>query len=122
MFRAFAIAAIIWLVLLAAQGLPDELLRAENVVRILVIGIGGTLIPFSLYVWGIRHVRVERGIIVATLEPPFAAMIAWVWLGQALAPLQVVGGILVIAAVTTLQLLRVHRDRTTPDVEAAPVG
>jgi drug/metabolite transporter (DMT)-like permease len=43
---------------------------------------------------------------VATLEPVIAALVAWAWLGQDLAPVQIGGGLLVVAAAVSLQLRR----------------
>jgi drug/metabolite transporter (DMT)-like permease len=47
-------------------------------------------------------VAAERASIAATLEPVLAATVAWVWLGQALGPAQIVGGALVLGAVLSL--------------------
>ena len=70
------------------------------------MGLGGTLAPFLLFVWAVGHVRAARAAIAATLEPVLAAIVAWSWLGQALSLQQVAGGVLVIAAVTRLQMSR----------------
>jgi drug/metabolite transporter (DMT)-like permease len=37
--------------------------------------------------------------IAATVEPPAAAAFAWIFLGQHLSPIQIVGGLLVIGGV-----------------------
>lgn len=103
MFRAFGVAAAIWLVFQAPQGLPAQLLEPANLLRVAYVGLAGTLAPFLLYVWGVERVRAERAVIAATLEPPAAALVAWMWLGQALGATQIVGGILVLAAVLLLQ-------------------
>ena len=119
MFRAFLVAAIFWnLIMIPSGEWSTAPYRLENLVSILFVGILGTLIPFSLYVWGIRHVRPERAVIAATLEPPFAALVAWLWLGQRLSAMQLAGGILVIAAVVALQLFRTGRG---PRPQSAPI-
>ena len=106
MFRGFVVAAVLWAAYQAPRGVPDELLERSNVPQILFVGIAGTLLAFLLYGWGIRHVRAERASITATLEPVIAAVVAWVWLGQTLSPIQLAGGLLVVAAVVSLQLRR----------------
>ena len=106
MFRGFVVAAVIWTLYQAPRGFPDELLERSNVPEVLFVGIAGTLLPFLLYAWGIRHVLAERASIAATLEPVIAAVVAWAWLGQNLAPVQVAGGLLVVAAVVALQVGR----------------
>jgi DME family drug/metabolite transporter len=70
------------------------------------VGIGGTLAPFLLFLWGVQRVRAERAAIGATIEPVVAAAVAWIWLGQSLSVLQLLGGALVIVAVSSLQLGR----------------
>lgn len=104
MFRGFAVAAGLWVAYQAPRGLPGELLERSNLPEVLYVGLAGTLLPFLLFTWGLQHVRAERGSIAATLEPVVAAVVAWVWLGQALSGTAVAGGLLVVAAVVSLQL------------------
>lgn len=82
---------------------------------ILYIAILGTIVPFGLYFDGISLIRSTRASITATLEPISAAVVAYLFLGEALAPLQVLGGALVIVAVIILQLRREY-DCGTPDL------
>lgn len=106
MFRGFAVAAAGWVAFQLVRGVPSRLLEAANVPAVLYVGIAGTLLPFLLYAWGVRRVRAERAAIAATLEPVVAAVVAWGWLGQRLGAAQVAGGLLVVAAVVSLQLRR----------------
>jgi DME family drug/metabolite transporter len=48
-------------------------------------------------------VQAQRAAIVATLEPVVAAILAWLWFGQTLTLLQILGAVLIVGAVTTLQ-------------------
>ena len=114
MFRCFAVASVVWLAYQVPRGAPEELVARSNLPEVLYVGLAGTLAPFLLYAWGIGRVRAERAAIAATLEPVLAAMVAWVWLGQRLSPLQIVGGALVLAAVASLQPAR-RRPLATPD-------
>jgi drug/metabolite transporter (DMT)-like permease len=43
-------------------------------------------------------------VIAATLETFIAGMIAWFWFGQVLSPMQIGGGLLIIVAITWMQL------------------
>jgi drug/metabolite transporter, DME family len=106
MFRAFAIAGLFWIVVQIPQGWPNALVASDNVALVAYVGIFGTLVPFLLYVWGIQRVAAARASIAATLEPPFAAVVAWLWLGQSLSALQVLGGVLILGAVISLQTRR----------------
>ena len=76
----------------------------------------GTLLPFICMVAALRHLPAPRAGVVATLEPVLAAIFAWVIHGEALAAVQIAGGMAVVAAVAWVQSRR-------PDLEAelAPV-
>ena len=103
MFRAFTIAGSLWLCWQIFNGFPHELLDLANLPRVLMVGLGATLAPFLLYLWGVERVKAERAAIAATLEPVLGAVVAWILLDQSLAALQIAGGMLVIAAVILIQ-------------------
>jgi drug/metabolite transporter, DME family len=103
MFRAFFVASMFWIAFQSFQGWPSSLVDPDNVVRVLFVGLAGTFAPFFLYVWGLKHVRSERAVIAASLEPVAAALIAWVWFGETLSGIQIAGGVLVLAAVALLR-------------------
>ena len=120
MFRGFVVSSLFWVTVQLAieisqglnHGTATKLFQLQTVPGIfpgiLFVGIGGTLVPFCLLCWGIQQVKAERGAIGATLEPVLAAILAWLVLGQALTPAQILGSILVLGAVTSLQLRQVH--------------
>lgn len=70
---------------------------------ILFIATGGTIIPFGFYFEGIHRIRATHASITATLEPISAGVIAAVFLSETMAPLQILGGLLVIASIILLQ-------------------
>jgi drug/metabolite transporter, DME family len=104
LLRTYAIASLFWLAYQFTQGLPITLLTAEHVTNVLIVGTVGNLLPYLLFLWSMQRVPAERAAIVATLEPLVAAILAWLWFGQTLTPLQIIGGALIIVAVTALQL------------------
>lgn len=70
---------------------------------ILGISILGTILPYGLFYEGIKIIRSTRASITATLEPIIAGIISFIFLGEILEPLQLLGGAVVIAAVIVLQ-------------------
>lgn len=64
----------------------------------------GTVVPFLLVIGALRHVPATRAGIMGTLEPVFAGVIAYWWLGESLAPVQVVGAVVVLVGVAMAQL------------------
>lgn len=79
----------------------------------LYISVMGTVIPFGLFFVGVNHIRSTRASITATLEPISAGAIAYLFLGEALSALQVLGGALVVGAILLLQLRR-EQDELAP--------
>lgn len=104
MFRAFMVSSLFWITFQLSQGLPAAVFAPGNLPGVLFVGVGGTLVPFSLLCWGIQQIRADRATITATLEPVIATVLAWIWLGQTLSLMQIAGGILVLLAVVSLQL------------------
>jgi drug/metabolite transporter (DMT)-like permease len=66
----------------------------------------GTIVPFALLVGSLRHIAATRAGIVAMFEPVAAAIVAWAWLGESLGTPQLLGGIVVLAAIFLAQSAR----------------
>lgn len=64
---------------------------------------GPTLGSWVLFSRGLRDVAVSSATIVASIEPVIANILAFVMFGELLAPLQLAGGALILAAVIVLQ-------------------
>ncbi len=71
---------------------------------ILFIGTLGTIVPFGLYFQGIKRIRPAHASVTAILEPISASVIAAVFLGELMTPVQVSGGLLVLGSIAMLQL------------------
>ncbi len=111
-FYALLFAAFFWN---AAIFPLDAFSRSYNGVEwlwILYIVVLGTVVPYGLYSLGISLVRSTRASVAATLEPIAAGFMAFFFLGETLATLQILGGLLVIASVVLLQI-RPESDTTT---------
>jgi drug/metabolite transporter (DMT)-like permease len=81
---------------------------------ILYIVVFGTILPFGFYFTGINFLRSTRAMITATLEPISAGIMAFVFLGEELELLQLVGAALVLGAIVLLQINREH-DEMAPN-------
>ena len=82
---------------------------------ILFIGVLGTILPFGFYFEGINLIRSTPASITATLEPITAGFLSFVFLGETMGPLQISGGVLVLASVVLLQYSQ-EIDKNTPEV------
>ena len=96
----FVFAIIAWSVLAPWWSWPWGKL-GDGHVALAVLGVGllGTLLPFFLAVTAIPILTPALAGIGATVEPPFAAAFAWIFLGQHLGPIQIAGGVLVLVGV-----------------------
>lgn len=90
--------------------LPAPVLAAWMVVM-------GTVMPFSLVVLSMQHLRASQASAVGMTEPIFAIAIAWIVLGETLSPVQLVGAVIVLGAVLVAEL---NRGETAPPVAADP--
>ena len=118
LFIGFCVAALIWAIVLPLWDWPFELLADPQVGwRVVAVGLLGTLLPFGLVVAALRWISSALAGIAATTEPVLGALLAWVFLSQALTVLQLIGGGLVIAGVLIAQLIR--QPEAVP-VEMAP--
>lgn len=87
-------------------------------VRVLYVAVAGTVIPFGLYFAGVDRIRSTRASIAATLEPVAAGFIAFLALGETLAPVRVLGGAFVIAGVLLLRGERDHSSLAPSEIRA----
>ncbi len=71
----------------------------------LYLGIFSSTIPFGLYIMSLRFVGPTTAILAATLEPVWATFLAAVALGESVTPAQSAGCVLILAAITALQLV-----------------
>jgi drug/metabolite transporter (DMT)-like permease len=66
----------------------------------------GTVVPFILVVGALQHLPATRVAICGMLEPVVAAVVAYGWLDETLTPAQLLGGVLVLAAIGLAQTAR----------------
>jgi drug/metabolite transporter (DMT)-like permease len=115
LFYALAFSAVSWHIFYQ----PFHYLRAGYTLNqwagLCYIALFGTAVPFGLYFVGINYVRSTRAMITATLEPIAAGFIAYLFLGEALEPLQIIGAALVIGAIVVVQL-HAEQDELTPEM------
>jgi drug/metabolite transporter (DMT)-like permease len=110
-------ASLAWAVVAPWWSFPTEELRvsvelphglgAVPVAALALWGIVlGTIAPFTLSISALRHLPATTVGIVATFEPVAAAVIAWVWLGEALVAVQILGGTVVLAGILLAETSR----------------
>ncbi len=90
-----------------------------------IASLGG-FAPFMLIFAAMRHVSATTAGLIATSEVLFAFLVAWAWLGETLALVQIAGAAMVFAGIIAGQTARVDADDAiagpgdTPSVPVAP--
>ncbi len=84
--------------------IPGSTWQPQHLWLIILVGILGMAIPFSLVLAALRRLGATRAGIAGMLELVAASVIGYFWLGQKLDGLQIVGCILVLIGVIILQL------------------
>jgi len=97
-------ASLFWLLVNPPWKLMAAQYSAAQWLFLLVFSLVSVLAPFSFYFAGLQHLEPTRAIIVSCLEPVFSIVIAAVALGEVMRPLQILGIVLVLAAITVAQL------------------
>lgn len=87
-----------------ARGATVPSLPVHGWLLILTLAVFPSILAYGLYLKALTRMEASRAAIVATLEPVLAALLAWLALGETLAPLQLVGGALVLAGVVILRM------------------
>jgi drug/metabolite transporter, DME family len=73
--------------------------------------------PFSFYFAGLQHLEPTRAVVVSCLEPVFSIVIAAIVLGEILRPTQIIGIVIVLAAIVVVQLPDQKSREATPVIE-----
>lgn len=76
----------------------------------LYLTVLASVVPFGLFIYGMRVLPATVALILATFEPVIAAMVAWAVIGEELSWVQVAGTAAIIAAVLTVQLSATRRE------------
>ena len=118
-FWAFVFASLLWAVVQPGGASPSDAVRGRTSLLgnlddvslplwtlMLCMVVLGTIVPFVLVLSGLHHLPATRVGMVGMLEPVLAGVVAWAWLGEALSPVQLVGGAVVLAGIVLAQTSR----------------
>lgn len=95
-------------------------LTAPLWVLVVWIVVLGAIMPFWLSIAALRHLSPTSAGLVATAEPVFASIVAWLWVEQVLSGWQVAGGMVVLTGIVLAQTARATPvPSVLPEVPAA---
>ena len=127
----FTAAAIFWSVLqpwwtfpwgdlTRAVALPGPLPESDVPAYLLVLWVVvlGTVVPYGLILLALRSLGSARTGLLGMAEPVLAAAVAYVVLGEALSPVQLLGGAVVLTGIVLAETARTPRSVAPADVVA----
>ena len=116
---AFGFATAFWLIVQPLWSFPIHLLskqislggrfahlHAPVSTFIILVILLGTVAPFVLVVSALRHTTPARTAMIGMLEPVFASIVAWWWIGESLTLIQIVGGVVVLVGIALAETAR----------------
>ena len=103
LFYSLLFSSFFWAIAGPDSWRPLREVEPHKVWILLYIVIFGTLVPYLFFIGAFKHLRASQVGIISTLEPVIATIIAWIFLGEGLKGLQLVGSALVVGAIILLQ-------------------
>jgi drug/metabolite transporter (DMT)-like permease len=130
---SFVAAAVFWAIAapwwrfdagVLVERVPVSLGSVELPLWVLVawIVVLGAVVPFWLSIAGLRHLAPTAAGLVATVEPVFASIVAWLWVEQQLTGWQVAGGAVVLTGIVLAQTARAVRAPSPLPETPAPLS
>ncbi len=98
----FLVASGFWIVVQPLWTFPTGL-GTDVWIKLVWVGVAGTALPFLIEFAALRRAAAGLVGVVATAEPVIGAVAAWIMLDQRLGAAQMVGGLMVVVAVASIQ-------------------
>ena len=81
----------------------ERVLEPTGILLVGSIAVVGTALALVFFLMGVRHAGASRASIVSTAEPVFVVLLAWMFLGELLSPIQFLGTAVLMAGVAIVQ-------------------
>lgn len=105
-FYGYSIAGIFWCIVQNPAETSSLLIANDLWKEALLFSVLSTLIPFLLFLYGLRRVTPTGATIASTSETIFASLFAYLVLQESLTPGQIAGAALIVSAIVILALNR----------------
>ena len=97
-------ASAFWLVVLKPGVVIGVFADPKAAAAIGFIAVVGTIVPFAAFLTALRHIAPTNATVTSTVEPVIAGVGAYLLFGESLTVVQVLGGLMVLAAIAVVQL------------------
>jgi drug/metabolite transporter (DMT)-like permease len=101
--NAFLGAAIVWIIVNPPWKIVAAHYSGAQYGFMVLFSITSAAIPFSFYFAGLHHLDATRAIVTGALEPVFSVLIAAIFLGEIVTPIQIAGIAVVLSATVLVQ-------------------
>jgi drug/metabolite transporter (DMT)-like permease len=98
----YGLAAVFWCVIQSPVSTAHALNEKNLWLLAIAFSVSSTLIPFTLFLMGLRRVTPTGAAIASTSETVTATLFAFLFLGETLVPIQVVGALCILSAILIL--------------------
>jgi drug/metabolite transporter (DMT)-like permease len=93
-----------WMLIHPPQKIIAAHYEPQQWLFLLIFAVSSSLVPFSLYLWGLVHLDPTRAIVTSCLEPVFAVICAALTLGETVNAFQIAGIAVVLTATILVQI------------------
>lgn len=108
-------ASLFWMIVLGPGAIMALFGDPKTAAAVVFVAVVSTIVPFAAFLIALRHIAPTNATVASTVEPVIAGVGAFLLFGESFTVVQMLGGLLVIAAIVVVQL----SDRT---VVALPPG
>jgi drug/metabolite transporter (DMT)-like permease len=104
----------------AATGSLGVAVPPSTLLLVAAIALLATVLPIAAFLGGVRRLGPSRATILGTVEPPLTIGLSALVFGERLAPVQLLGAVLVVSAVVIVQARVQRRPQPVPVALPAP--
>lgn len=105
-------ATMFWLVVVPPLTTTQQVTDPTKLLILVIFSVTSILLPYTFFFLGLARVPASRAGIVSTFEPVVVAIGSWLFLSEALAGVQILGIVLVCAAIIIVELSTGRGDET----------
>ena len=97
-------ASLFWLIVLGPAPVLGLFARPQTAMAVCFMAVVSTVIPFTAFLVALRHIAPTNATVASTVEPFLAGLGALVLFRESFSIVQLLGGLLVVAAILVVQL------------------
>ena len=101
-------ASLFWFALLGPRTVLAVFANPKTAAVVVFVAVVSTIIPFGAFLTALTYIAPTNATVTSTIEPVLAGAGAFLLFGESLTPMQVLGGLFVVAAIAVVQLPERH--------------